>query len=329
MHLLGRDFFGGEFPLYLAEARHGTVDAHCHDFFELVYLREGRGTHWIGEARYPIQAGDVYVISPGEPHAYLTHDDGNMRIINLLFLPEILDRVPLSGATLPGLTRLLYIEPLFREEAQFAHRLNLRGVPAYQVEGILDDMLREQQTRASGYELVLTSMFCTLLVWLSRAYEQQAVSEGTEREFSRRHAVVAEAVRYIESHHAEPITLSDVAQHTAISTSRLAHLFKEHTHRSILAYLHEYRISRVCEELLRTDVPVTELAATLGYGDLRFFHRVFRRQIGYSPTAYRRLFRQAPAAGPAGARTRALSQSHPEPPCPPPGLPLNGPISGM
>jgi AraC family L-rhamnose operon regulatory protein RhaS len=292
VHRLGREALRGSYPLYVAEARHGPVAAHDHEFFELVYLRAGRGTHWIGDARYPIQTGDVYVISPGEPHAYHTIGDGEMRIVNLLFLPEILERVPVSGAALSGLTRLLYIEPLFREEVQFAHRLNLRGTPAYQVESILDEMLREQQARASGYELMLTSMFCTLLVWLSRAYEQQIAQEGTELEFLRRHQVVAAAVRYIESHHAEPISVADVAQHTAMSASRLAHLFKQHTQRSILAYLHEYRIGRICEELARTDTPVADLAANLGYGDLRFFHRVFRRQIGCSPTAYRRLFRQ-------------------------------------
>ena len=289
---LGREVLQGEFPLYVVEARHGPVGPHSHEFFELVYLRAGRGTHWIGEARYPIQAGDVYVISPGEPHAYDTLDDGEMRIVNLLFLPEILERVPLSGAGLDGLTRLLYIEPLFREEAQFAHRLNLRGESAYRVEACLVEMLREQRADVPGHELMLTSLFCALLVWLSRAYEQQIVREGSEPEFVRRHDVVEAAVRYIESHHAEPISLADVAQHTAMSPSRLAHLFKQHTQRSILAYLHEYRIGRICEELLRTDVPVTELAANLGYGDLRFFHRVFRRQVGYSPTAYRRLFRQ-------------------------------------
>ncbi|MGH2391353.1 MAG: helix-turn-helix domain-containing protein [Chloroflexota bacterium] len=300
MHRLGRDFLGGGFPLHVVEARHGPVASHSHEFFELVYLRAGRGTHWIGDVRYPIQTGDVYVISPGEPHAYHTLDNGEMRIVNLLFLPEILDRVPFAGATLSGLTRLLYIEPLFREEAKFAHRLNLRGAPAYRVATILEEMLREQRVGASGYELVLTSMFCTLLVWLSRAYEQQIMRDGTELEFTRRHAVVTAAVRYIETHHAEPISLSDVAQHTALSTSRLAHLFKEHTQRSLLAYLHEYRVGRVCEELLRTDTSVTALAANMGYGDLRFFHRVFRRQVGCSPMAYRRLFGQAtPASEPA------------------------------
>jgi AraC-like DNA-binding protein len=290
VHRLGRDALQGAFPLYVMDTRHGTVAAHCHEFFELVYLRVGRGTHRIGDASYPIQTGDIYAISPGEPHAYTTLDNAEMRIVNLLFLPEILDQAPLSNAALSGLTRLLYVEPLFREEVHFAHRLNLRGTPAFQVETLLDEMLREQQARASGYELVLTGMFCTLLVWLSRAYERQILRDGTEQEFTRRHAVVSAAVRYIETHHAEPISLADVAHHTALSTSRLAHLFKEHTQRSLLAYLHEYRVGRVCEELLRTDTPVTALAAAMGYGDLRFFYRVFRRQVGCSPMAYRRLY---------------------------------------
>ena len=214
MHRLGKDMLRGAFPLYVIDTRHGTIAAHCHDFFELVYLRAGRGTHRIGEAHYPIQTGDIYAISPGEPHAYTTLDDGEMRIVNLLFLPEILDRVPLAGAALSGLTRLLYIEPLFREEAKFAHRLNLRGAPAYQVETLLDEMLREQQASAAGYELVLTSLFCTLLVWLSRAYERQIRQDGTELEFTRRHAVVSAAVIF-----------SLRNQHTIGSLPKFAHLF--------------------------------------------------------------------------------------------------------
>jgi len=312
VHRLSREHVGAGLPLYVTEARHGPTAVHCHDFFELVYLRSGRGIHWIGDARYPIQAGDVYIISPGEPHAYDTLDDGDMRIVNLLFLPEVLDRWPVSGTALSGITGLFYLEPLFREEARFAQRLNLRGALAYQVETILDEMVREQRARASGYELLLTTMFCTLLVCLSRAYEQQIARDGVEPEFTRRHAIVAEAVRYIEAHHTQPVSLSDVAQHTALSPSRVAHLFKEHTHRSILAYLHEYRITRACEELLRTDTPVTDLAANLGYGDLRFFHRVFRRQVGYSPTEYRRLFR--PAGTILHADRSLISDAHPASP---------------
>ena len=292
-HLLSADFFTADFPLYVAEMRHGMIDSHCHEFFEMVYLKSGRGEHRIGATSYPIQAGDVYVISPDEPHAYYPVDGAEVRIVNLLFLPRILDEALLSSSAGAGLTQLLYVEPLFREEAQFAHRLNLQGALAYRVETLLQEMEQEQELRACGLELVMRNLFCMLLVLLSRAYAQQISSTGVAGEWTRRHAVVEEAMRYIEAHHAEAVSLTDVARHTAMSPSRLAHLFKQHTRRSILAYLHEFRINRICDCLLATDAPVSELAFNLGYGDLAFFNRVFRRQTGFNPTEYRRRFRTA------------------------------------
>ncbi len=292
-HLLSADFFTSSFPLHIARMRHGAIEMHGHEFYELVYLSAGRGAHCIGTASYPIQAGDVYVISPDEPHAYYPADGTKLHIVNVLFLPGILDESLLNSSALSGLAKFLYIEPLFREEARFANRLNLQGALAYRVETMLREMEDEQAACAPGYELVLKNMFCTLLILLSRAYEQQLTQTGVALEFNRRHAVVDAALRYIEEHHAEPLSLADIAQHTAMSPSRLAHLFKEHTHHSILTHLHEFRINRVCAELLRTDAPVGEIALRLGYGDLRFFHRVFRRHTGYCPTDYRRVFRAA------------------------------------
>lgn len=290
-HLLSTDFFRESFPLYVVEARHGSVETHRHDFFELVYVISGAGMHRIDNNTYPIHTGDVYVISPDEPHAYYPVDNGELRIVNLLFQPRILDESLLNSTAHVGLTRLLYLEPLFRAEARFTHRLNLEGVLAYRIEQMLADMQAEQEAKAPGYELMIKSSFCTLLVLLSRAYEQQLSRDGAGAEFSRRHAVVEAAMRYIEAHHTETVSLADVANHTAMSASRLAHLFKEHTHRSLITYLHEYRMNRVSTDLLGSDASVSELAQRMGYSDLRFFYRVFRRYRGCSPTEYRQRFR--------------------------------------
>lgn len=290
-HLLSINYFRDTFPLHVVEACHGAVSTHHHDFFELVYVINGAGMHRIGNATYPIHTGDVYVISPDEPHAYYPVNDGELRIINVLFQPSILDESLFHSTAHIGLTRLLYLEPLFRAEARFTHRLNLDGRLAYRIEQSLGEMQYEQTQQAPGYTLVLRNMFCTLLVWLSRAYDQQLARDGAGAEFSRRHAVVEAAMRYIEAHHTEPVSLAAVANHTAMSASRLAHLFKQHTHRSLITYLHEYRIKRVSADLLSDDAPVSELAMRLGYSDLRFFYRVFRRYRGCSPTEYRQRFR--------------------------------------
>lgn len=287
-HLLSADFFTAELPLHVVEARHGAITPHRHEFFELVYVLEGRGLHRIGAAAYPIRSGDVYVISPHEPHAYYPENGDVLRIVNLLFLPAIVPEALLKCGALNSLDRLLYIEPLLREEAHWAHRLNLQGAAAYRVEALLREMQAEQHAEAAGYEIVLRNLFCTLLVLLSRSYEQLA--QHSPPEWSQRHEVVEAALRYIELHHTEALSLDRIARHAAISPSRLAHIFKQHTRRSILHYLHEYRIGRICDGLLRTNQPISELALSMGYGDLSFFGRVFRRHVGCSPTQYRRRF---------------------------------------
>lgn len=295
-HLLSAEFFRAELPLHVAEARHGAVTPHRHEFFELVYVLEGRGIHHIDATAYPIRTGDVYVISPDEPHAYHPAGDGVLRIVNVLFLPDILPESLLRSPSLSGLDRLLYIEPLLREEAHWAHRLNLAGAAAYRVEALLHEMQDEQHAAAPGYEIVLRNLFCTLLVLLSRGYEQLA-AQSPAPAWSQRHAVVEAALRFIELHHTEALSLDRIARHASISPSRLAHIFKEHTRRSILHYLHEYRVGRICDDLLRTDRPVSELALNMGYGDLGFFGRVFRRHVGCSPTEYRRRFGCERSAG--------------------------------
>ncbi len=51
-HLLGSDYFTPEFPLYVAQTQHSAIAPNRHDFFELVYLMSGRGTHYIGATGY-------------------------------------------------------------------------------------------------------------------------------------------------------------------------------------------------------------------------------------------------------------------------------------
>jgi AraC-like DNA-binding protein len=309
-HLMGADFFTADLPLSVHEARHGAITPHQHEFFELVYVLSGSGVHCIGTTNYPIHAGDVYVISPDEPHAYHPVDGSELRIINVLFMPGILDESMLNSPALAGLTEFLYIEPLFREEAQFAHRLNLQGSAAYRIETLLWDMEQEQKAAAAGYNIVLRNMFCTLLVLMSRAYTQHLTQPDLKSEWRRRHRVVEAALHYIEAHHTEALSLDEVARHTAMSPSRLAHLFKEHTRRSILAYLHEYRIGRVCADLLRTDRPISELALEMGYGDLAFFNRLFRRYMACSPSEYRRRFRLVPPTAPDQTRNTGHTVVH-------------------
>lgn len=288
IHLYCKEFFTPDFPFHAFEQRHALYAPHSHEFFEIGYIADGQGTHRLDDQAMVIQPGDVYLIRPGEVHMYYPAEGTTLRLINVLFLPTVLDGTPLGGYPLAVSTSHPYVDLLFDTTLPLANRVNLQGMVGYQFERMLDILQAEVRIQSQGYQDIVKSLFCTMLVWLNRAYVGAAhVRPIQSTGADRRDAVVAAALRYVELHFTDAFTLDDVAAAAAVSPSYLAHVFKARTNRSLIRYLHEYRIRQVCDALHHGVLPVQQVAAQAGFNDLSFFYRVFQRTIGCSPTEYR------------------------------------------
>jgi AraC family transcriptional regulator len=96
------------------------------------------------------------------------------------------------------------------------------------------------------------------------------------------------ATEYLRSHMAEDVTLDALAGVAALSTFHFARQFKQSTGLPPHAYLRRLRCERAKELLLGTNLPVTEIAAQVGYETPQAFARMFRAGVGASPSDYRR-----------------------------------------
>ncbi len=112
-----------------------------------------------------------------------------------------------------------------------------------------------------------------------------AVAINTSRHAS---PSVRRAMAYIRGHYAEPITLSDVADASALSTYRVSHLVKEVTGRTVMQNVRALRIAKAQELLETTDLAGATIAARLGFHDQSHFIREFRAACGVTPLHYRR-----------------------------------------
>jgi YesN/AraC family two-component response regulator len=97
------------------------------------------------------------------------------------------------------------------------------------------------------------------------------------------------ALDYIQANLHEKITLKEAALRCGISPYTFSHLFQKEHQVSFQEFLLRSRIRKAQELLNDTALPVKEIAYAVGFLDLPYFTRTFRRYMGMTPTDYRLL----------------------------------------
>lgn len=99
--------------------------------------------------------------------------------------------------------------------------------------------------------------------------------------------IVSQAVRYLEEHYSEPITLETLEELLACNSRMLLRKFKSEWNTTPIDYLIQFRMDKAKELLLHTQIPVKDIAVSVGYADHYYFSRLFKKHIGIPPVRYR------------------------------------------
>lgn len=99
---------------------------------------------------------------------------------------------------------------------------------------------------------------------------------------------IYKVLHYIMEHLDEPIRVEELARFTLISKDHFIRLFKKEMGVTPVEYLITKRIERAQILLILENKPVKEIAYTLGFGNLSYFNRLFKRITGVTPGAYRK-----------------------------------------
>ena len=84
------------------------------------------------------------------------------------------------------------------------------------------------------------------------------------------------------------ISLAEIARHCGLSSSHFAHAFKESFGRPPHRWLIDHRVSVAKDLLLKSFLPVVDIALRAGFSDQTSFYRSFKRVTGTSPHTWRR-----------------------------------------
>lgn len=98
---------------------------------------------------------------------------------------------------------------------------------------------------------------------------------------------VRQALHYVEMHIEEAISLQEVAGHVHLNGSYFSSLFKEQCQMTFSEYVARRKLQKAKELLLKTNLPIAEIASRTGYQAVKYFNKLFKEYEGMSPGRYR------------------------------------------
>ena len=273
---------GDKFPLSVYyEPRQNAMDFHRHDFVELVLILSGSGVHTDGVREISLHRGDVCVIPRGVSHSY-RQVSADLALINILFTPEALPVSRLDAALLPGFRPILtgclpnqnggYIS-FHVEEEQFRFP-----------EALALALAEEHETSAPGNNFVSLGIFMALAGRLARCFSAERHVAGFD------YGSVSKIIAFLNKHYREEISIAKLCAIGGMSKSSLMRNFKNASGVTPLQYLLRLRVGEAAFLLRSTEKTLGEIAAEVGFNDVNYLSRQFKRAQGLPPALYRKKY---------------------------------------
>lgn len=265
------------FRFYSFKTELVNVTYHWHPEIEMVYLEKGEFTVTINNESFRAFSGDIILVNGGELHA-INENDGETRFSSAVFYPQLLDfdrKNPFQRSIL---------EPIKKGKLCMPRRLSA-GDDCYNE--VKKQFLRIMEAEKTDFPYAeqMIALYEILLVLHKEGKLFFSSSDLGETENIEK---VKNVIAYIDEHISEKITLRELANCANMSEKYFCSFFSRQTGTTPIEYVNRLRIEKACELLKTHKMSVTDAAFETGFESLSYFIRRFKKQMGISPSQYKK-----------------------------------------
>ena len=259
-------------------------DWHRHAYVELGYVYEGVYRIETKEEVLEFPEKQFCVIDPQLKHRDVFQNTAYTAIF-LCMSREFFDSVFLrqleseENHDLSGFINNALYNPGKHGYLRLKARQNLE-----EIENRLARMIRELQTRESGYDYLLKGYALRLIAALSSEVFHSLSAEEQKLYKTRLYQQVTEYM----TEHLDSVTIDSLSKIFHFQKDYFNRLIKQFSGQSFTDQLKELRLSRAEDLLLHTRLPITDIAAMAGYQNESYFYRIFAEKNEMTPAAFRK-----------------------------------------
>lgn len=262
----------------------GTYPLHNHFWFEIVYVVKDSCYHLFHGSKTKINSGDFFIIDRLDCHAFEEIPGQNCYTYHCFLYPECIDK---------SLEGVMYFSEILDHYLIKLNQSTLKHNPTNHIfhddDGSILDVIKrlkyENDNTYDGYEKLMRFGWIEIIIKTIR----KIISEDNKLTYSFQTNYIK---NYIEEHYPEKISLKTLSNELNYSFSYLSSKFKKDTGYLFSDYLHKVRVEHSLSLLLYSDKNIVEISTEVGYKDVKFFNKVFKKHILMTPAAFRRINRK-------------------------------------
>jgi len=258
-------------------------DEDVRTYFEIIFIEEGKGKHYINEFIISYNEGDIFLIAPNDKHRF------EMDEATTLCYFQFTESLFSSKMNLPDRSYWLHrIERIIQHPNLMPGDVISTTSDKELIWQIHNAIVQEYEMAKEFYKHNISNMVSTTLSIIARNIKRELISTSY-RSKKDQHTTVDDILHYIRQHvyDRDKMKISAIAERLSMTNSALSAYFKKKTGDSLHHYIIMYKLQLVKYRLANTDFTVSEIAYQLGFTDESHLTRIFKKYNEMTPKKFK------------------------------------------
>ena len=268
------------YPIYihrgiLSHYPNYTAPSHWHNDIELIAILDGEMDYNVNGEITTLRKNEGIFVNARQMHFGFSGSKTECNFICILLHPMLLCAEPAYERD--------FVLPVVRNNGAPFVFLN-PDIPWQQA--VLEQISYMEQSKGQKTApLKVQSSFC--IIW-SLLYENIPPESHAANVNSSDLTAARNMTGFIQKNYTRRISLKEIALSGAVGQSKCCKLFTKYFGQTPNTYLNQYRLGKSLELLQNSDMSITEIALSVGFGGASYYAEIFHKCFGKSPTEFRK-----------------------------------------
>lgn len=253
-------------------------DEHWHEHLEWIYIVEGSAQIQVDTTFITLHQGEFAFINSCQLHSALPLEDSTT-IFAVVFNEALLRNNGLDS------TEIRYFSPILSQRLQMPNFLNANEPITAKIREAFTRLIHEFETKLNGYELFIKAELFRIFGLIIRHYHPTHFHPSAQHP---RFHDFTELLKYLREHYQSTITVKAMSELMNMSPNHFCKVFKKLTGKTLIEYLHIIRVNEAERLLTQSEHTIADIADEVGFGDITYFGRIFKKLKNQTPSQYKK-----------------------------------------